>query len=86
VTLDFGSLPSAQGWTYASSPPENNIFSLSGGVLTQNSLGIGGESAYYSLGGVFDSSPLFSLSFRARLLEGELGAPEDPSGFAGPTR
>jgi PEP-CTERM motif len=46
ITLDFNSLPSAQGWTYiadgdGASVPESGVFSVSGGQLNQNSLGIG---------------------------------------------
>lgn len=37
ITLDFNSLPSLQGWTYVSDgAPEASIFSVSGGVLTQD--------------------------------------------------
>jgi hypothetical protein len=44
ITLDFNSLPSTQGWIYngqyTSAPNESDVFSVSGGVLYQNSLGV----------------------------------------------
>jgi hypothetical protein len=71
-TLNSNSLPSAQGWTYVGSVSESNVFSLSGGVLVQNSIGLGGGYGYYTLSGAIDSSLPFSLSFRGRVLQGEL--------------
>jgi hypothetical protein len=58
------------------------MFAVSGGVLTQNSLGIGGDAAYYSLEDVFDDSPVVDLSFRGRVLESDVIAPDDPFAFA----
>ena len=44
VQLGFSSLPSAQGFTYATAGthagvPEANVFSVAGSVLTQNTMG-----------------------------------------------
>jgi hypothetical protein len=70
-------LPSAQGWTYVAvgqEVPEASVFSVSGGVLHQNSIGIGigypGTNAY-RLANVIDSSQPFTISMRARVLEDE---------------
>jgi hypothetical protein len=56
IGLTFGSLPSAQGWTFGSggSPvaTEAQTFSVAGGVLTLNTMAFGftgaGTSAYYT--------------------------------------
>jgi hypothetical protein len=106
-TLDMSQLPSAQGWTYVAialpdayggSVPETNIYSVSSGVLHQNSLGIGfagaGANGYwlYNLPG-FDISLPFSIAVRARVLQDEEESPGflnyNPfgfgiEGFAGP--
>lgn len=75
LTLDFGSLPSAQGWTYTSggqSPiAESSVWSLSGGVLSQNSLAAGGRYSYY-VNPIVDTTESFSLEFRARVFQ-EIG-------------
>ena len=68
-TLNMSQLPSAQGWTYnalGNSVPESNIFSVSGGVLHQNSIGVGfagaGDNFYqiYNLPGFDPSLPLLN--------------------------
>ncbi len=44
ITLNFDSLPSRQGWSYVASgnsAPEGRVFSLSGSVLVQDSMGVG---------------------------------------------
>jgi hypothetical protein len=101
LTLNMTQLPSAQGWTYVAfgnSVPESNIFSASGGVLHQNSLGTGfagaGGNSYqlYSVPG-FDISLPFSINLVARVLQDEEESPGflnyNPfgfgfEGFAGP--
>jgi len=49
--LTGDSLPSAEGWTYLSNAGdiEEDIFSVSGGILTQNTMGTGfiGSTNYY---------------------------------------
>jgi beta-lactam-binding protein with PASTA domain len=79
VTLKFDSLPGQQGWTYEAFGqivPEARVFSVSGGVLTQNSMGIGGLGAaqgsnLYEFVNVIDSRLPFSISERMRVLEEE---------------
>jgi hypothetical protein len=74
ITLDFNSLPSAQGWTYQtedSSVAEADVFSVSNGILHQNTLGKGGLTARYTLPNVVDAYRPFTLSVRARVLEHE---------------
>jgi hypothetical protein len=48
ISLDFHSLPSAQGWVYrtlGNNIPESRVISVSRGVLYQNSLGVGYASS-----------------------------------------
>jgi hypothetical protein len=50
IALDMNSLPSAQGWTYVGNVLESNAFSVSGGILHQNTIDPNGNSetaAYY---------------------------------------
>ena len=59
ITLNFDSLPSRQGWSYVASgnsAPEGRVFSLSGSVLVQDSMGsgfcrAGQQWAYLEVGG-----------------------------------
>ncbi len=77
VTLDFNSLPSAQGWTYVAlgnMVPETRIFSVDGVALHQNSMGVGfaGEGGnQYNRYDVVDPSLPFTVTLRARVLEEE---------------
>src|SRR5579871_2928278 len=73
TTLNFNSLPSAQGWTYTAdfnSVPEASIFSVSGGVLHQNSFGTSGAN-FYDIPGIVDPNLPFSLTMRARVPQEE---------------
>jgi hypothetical protein len=75
VTLDFSSLPSAQGFTYLAEgvdagSPEASNFSVAGGVLTQNTLaralgGAGADVLYQRTGGM-TTSETKQIRFRAR--------------------
>jgi len=81
ITLNAKSLPSKQGWTYStsdSSVPEASIFSVSKGVLHQNTLVKGSFSARYNRSDVNVSKP-FSMTIRARILAQDNGS--DASGF-----
>jgi hypothetical protein len=73
ITLSTSSLPSAQGWklfTDGGPLTETQVFSVSGGILYQNSIG-GGFNAYgYERLGVVENVP-FELDWRARLLNEE---------------
>jgi hypothetical protein len=69
ITLDFNTLPSAQGWTYLTSGgAETSIFSVSGGVLTQNTLAGPFTGEGYQQFDVVDPSLPFTISIRARVL------------------
>lgn len=92
VTIDFSSLPSTQGWTYANFPPnfpqpEGSVFSVSGGQLHQNTVGfatgITGTNRY-NYSGIVDPGLSFTLEVRARLLAEEqgLGGSNNHYGFA----
>ena len=78
IALDFDSLPSEQGWTYTTRGivPETSVFSVSDGILIQNSLGVGfagqGNNSYEILDAVDPILP-FTISVTARVLE-ETGA------------
>ena len=78
VALNFDSLPSAQGWTYfQGSVPESSVFSVTGGVLTQNTIGtgFGNGNPNYALFNVVDGAQPFVLRVRARVpaIEGSHG-------------
>ena len=69
IDLDFSSLPSAQQWTYQTSldTDEEDVFSVDGAVLHQNSLGLLDDPRYVWQGNV-QRTP-FDLRLRARLTE-----------------
>lgn len=79
IALTFGSLPSAQGWTFTSggSPTatEAQAFSLSGSVLTLDTMAFGftgvGTSAYYANVGVLSATQPLVISMRGRVVQFE---------------
>jgi hypothetical protein len=82
----FGALPSAYGWTYVpdpalNGPPEASIFSVSNGVLTQNTLAYWYESNAYQSRQALSPTKKFTLSMRARVLEEQEG--NDPNNHFG---
>jgi hypothetical protein len=82
-SLQFNSLPSAQGWTYfqGGSIPETSVFSVTGTSLIQNTIGtgfVGGINPNYAMFNVVDGSEPFVLTVRARILAYE---GTDPCGF-----
>jgi hypothetical protein len=81
IALSFDTLPSTQGWSYItnSGASETSVFSVSGGILHQNTLGLG-EFAEYDLPGVVDPVLPFTLSVHARVLQEE-GAMSNEFGF-----
>lgn len=88
VIMDFNSLPSTQGWTYeatGNSASETSVFSVSGGVLRQNSMGLGfaaqGDNVYLRPIEINDHDP-FQLIVRARVLQSEGAVATNPFGFA----
>ncbi len=81
VTVDFNSLPTAQGWSYNGNVPQANIFSVGGGVLTQNSIGAGTGFGYFQMLGITDNTSPFSLSFRGRVLQEQFGTTLNAYGF-----
>ncbi len=87
ITLDFGSLPSAQGWTYASNPDyypdpapiEASVFSVDGTKLIQNTIGTGISYAGYVRPNPLNPLLPFSISVRARVLQSEEVYPGAPA-------
>lgn len=84
-SLDFNTLPSSQGWTFTQlgqPAPESDVFTVSGGVLRQNTIGIGGGgeagTAAYRLYDVIDPVRPYSISMRARVLQEERFPPFAP--------
>jgi hypothetical protein len=79
IALTFGSLPSAQGWTFTSggSPTatEAQTFSLSGPVLALNTMAFGitgsGTSAFYALPGVVNNYEPVVIRMRGRVVQFE---------------
>lgn len=92
VNLGFASLPSAQGWTYTPSGShagvlESSVFSVAGGVLTQNTMGqsngvSGGSIFYVQSPGVTTGEPK-QIILRGRCLveEGSANATLGQGGF-----
>lgn len=72
ITLDFSSLPSAQGWTFFTdgANSESDLFSAIGGVLSMDSTP-SLTAAYYKLEGVVDPTLPFILTATARVLSGD---------------
>ena len=74
-TLGFGSLPSAQGWTYLTQGggagiPDSNLYTATGSSLTQNTMGIpmtSGGHNYYLRPVTITAGADFSLKVRARV-------------------
>lgn len=90
VTLDFNSLPSAQGWTYGASGPshggqlEANVFSVDGTKLSMNTVGqllISPSGVGYGESGIVNNVDPFTLSLTARIT-GYDGFPPYYYGFA----
>lgn len=79
LTMNFSSLPSAQGWTFGTggSPvaTESGTWSLSGGVLTLDTMSFAttgsGTSSYYFQTGVVDPLQPVAIVVRARVLQWE---------------
>jgi hypothetical protein len=67
LTLNFNSLPSTQGWTFVSGcGAEAGIFSVSAGVLHQNTIGCGLTSSEYDIHGVVGNQP-YAIGFTTRV-------------------
>lgn len=84
ITLSFDTLPSAQGWTYrasAGAPSEASVFSVGGGVLTQNALSGYYHVTYYLQPDVVDPNLPFTISVRARVLAESGASGENSWGF-----
>jgi hypothetical protein len=80
ITLDFQSLPSAQGWTYMSSgPPEANAFSVDGSKLIQNTMGTGSTFADYHMSSIVNPTLPFTIAVRVRVLQSEQTQPGAPA-------
>jgi len=88
ISLDFTSLPSAQGWGYESTGQvanESSVFSIANGALMQNTMGIGlglPGSSVYRLYNQIDPTLPFTLSVRARVVEDESTDFSRPFGFS----
>ena len=89
IVLDMNSLPSAQGWVFSGDPGavETDVFSVSGGMLHQNSIGIGTSTtgtqglAAYALLGVVDPALPFVLTTRVRVNQEEFTAANPTNAF-----
>jgi hypothetical protein len=86
VTLQFNSLPSAQGWDYIGSngAPEVQVFSINGAVLHMDTTQFDQQQTinFYELSNVFDPSLPFELDITARVTQTVLTTPlEVPDDF-----
>ncbi len=85
ITLSTSSLPSTQGWAfYNGGGPltESQVFSVSGGLLHQDSIGGGANGYYYRQLGVV-ASGAFVLDWDARLVNEENSGYFDNGNAAG---
>lgn len=91
ILLDFASLPSAQGFTCTAvgshaGVAESTVFSVAGGVLTQNTigqyLGTVGGGIYYVLPGIIDAAATSETHVTARCLQ-VAGSATYPAGQGG---
>ncbi len=75
ITLNFNSLPSAQGWViYSTNPnivPETSVYSVSGGLLHMDTIntGVGYNSFAYSRSGVVNAQLPFTITTRVRITD-----------------
>ena len=75
ITLDFNSLPSAQGFTYISIGPsvnEGSIFSVNGNLLQQNTLGVpftGSGDSWYNMYNAVNPLLPYTLTITARVTD-----------------
>ena len=75
LTLDTNSLPSTQGWTYlaggdGAGVPESGAFSIAGGELVQNTLGIGqttGGGNFYLRNSNLNAGDAWSLTLVGKI-------------------
>ncbi|HEY5871338.1 MAG TPA: Ig domain-containing protein, partial [Candidatus Tectomicrobia bacterium] len=87
ITLQFDTLPSAQGWRYiavGNSVSEPGVFSVNGGTLLQNAMGVGfaGQgSNIYTLPDMPASRLPYSIAVRARVLAEEGDVQRNSFGF-----
>ena len=91
ILLDFSQLPSAQSFTYSAigahaGVAEASIFSVSGGVLTQNAIGqangTAGGSILYQIPGIIAASESSEIIVTARCLQVQ-GTTNYPAGQGG---
>jgi len=80
IDLNFGTLPSQQGWSYEGVEPEASLFSLDGNMLRMDSRGSGDPRARYAQFGVIDPSRPFSLDFSLRIIDSD-NSPESEQVF-----
>lgn len=85
TALDFTSLPSAQGWNYFQNLglAETSAFSVSGGVLTLDTMGVAhSHQAQYILPDIVDPLLPYTFELTARVLEHSENNPSVwPHGF-----
>ncbi len=91
VSLSFGSLPSAQGWTYVATGAhagvaEATVFSVGGGLLSQNTigqyLGTNGAGLYYHRPNGITTTEAKQIRVTARCLQAA-GSSVFPNGEGG---
>jgi len=92
LTLSMASLPSAQGWTYVANGShagvlESSVFSVSGGVFTQNTIGqangVAGGGLFYQLaGGITTTEPKqLRVSMKCLQVQGSVTYPTGQGGI-----
>jgi len=86
IILDFSSLPSDEGWSYASlgnNVAETDIFSIDNGIMNQNTLNVGfsgqGDNRY-ELTDIIDPHLSYSITVIAKMNQ-DFGDPNNDFGF-----
>ncbi|MAG92205.1 MAG: hypothetical protein CMJ48_00420 [Planctomycetaceae bacterium] len=80
ITLDFATLPSAQGWIFSGEDIgggpllDSDVYSVDGTTLTQDMVGGDGDDAQYRLLGALDAGMSTTLRLRARVTDYEPGS------------
>jgi len=76
ISLDFATLPSAQGWQFVGNGiSEASAFTTDGTTLRQDTIGSGYSGyAYYQIPGIVDVTKGYSIDVRARVIASEFGS------------
>jgi hypothetical protein len=81
INLAFNALPSSQGWSFVSSSPESQLFSVNGSSFLQTTVGSGYSGNGYLIPNIVDTTVPFTVSVTVRILNYEVQSSGNPFGF-----